>query len=847
MKRIADPAPKDRLPLAAYLAIAFLSAAILGYELFVMRVFAISGWSHFGSTVISFAMFGFGVVSTILCIWKAVFEKWRSVWMHSALLAMGPVMVVVNSLAQRVPFNPIFLASDPSQKFYLFLYFLLYFLPFLFGAMFLGLFFLEARDHFNKAYFANMTGSGLGGLVLFFAMYHLLPGRLFLVPILLWFVGSLLWVWSMKQPSLLVGVGAALAIALGAGWHFPQLAVSPYKGVSYARKLPDARLIYEQASPFGLLEVYGSSYFHFAPGLSDAATLYLDRLPENAYLGMYVDSDGPMGIMRKLPPEEAAYLEFLPLSLPYLVKPDPEVLVMQFGGGISTHVALRMGAAHITVAESNPLIIHAMRDNPAIAGFAGHILEDPRVGLIEADGRVYVRQIMESFDVIDLSLADSTGLSMPGGSSIQEKYTYTRETLGACMRALRPGGILAVTVWNKEDPPKSTFKILATMAMAAHDVGPDDVDRALFVTHTYLSTITVLYKKGGFSQVEISTLMAQCKKMSFEVLYYPDQPVLGDDLESVLAAFRKDYLMPQNNDGAVDDVDYSAGRLYQLALPSWVQGKSGIMEEGYLFDSRTLTNDRPYLAGYVKLPDIPKFFGRLEAIADDWGYLLLWATLLVSVIFALVLILLPVVFGWKAFFGGHRGKLGTVIYFLCLGVGYILVEVALISKYILALGNSTVSVAILITGMLVFSGIGSYVSGRFLRRGAWAAVLACLGIALLLIVYAMNLDVLLAGIGMWSYAGRVCVCLALLFPLAFLMGFPFTLGMGSLAALNKERFFVWAWGINGSFSVVGSVLVPVLSVLFGLSVCLFSAALLYLLAAPAFLQLQLPDRHGQEA
>ena len=80
--------------------------------------------------------------------------------------------------------------------------------------------------------------------------------------------------------------------------------------------------------------------------------------------------------------------------------------------------------------------------------------------------------------------------------------------------------------------------------------------------------------------------------------------------------------------------------------------------------------------------------------------------------------LLPVLFGWRAFFCDHRGKLGTVFYFLCLGIGYILVEVALISKYLLALGSSTVSVAILITGMLVFSGMGSYLSGRFLARGA---------------------------------------------------------------------------------------------------------------------------------
>ena len=74
------------------------------------------------------------------------------------------------------------------------------------------------------------------------------------------------------------------------------------------------------------------------------------------------------------------------------------------------------------------------------------------------------------YDIIDLSLADSAGLSSPGGFSIVEKYSYTREAMSAYMRALKPGGILSVTLWNKEEPPKSVLKLYATMAAAARDV-----------------------------------------------------------------------------------------------------------------------------------------------------------------------------------------------------------------------------------------------------------------------------------------------------------------------------------------------------------------------------------------
>ena len=140
-----------------------------------------------------------------------------------------------------------------------------------------------------------------------------------------------------------------------------------------------------------------------------------------------------------------------------------------------------------------------------------------------------------------------------------------------------------------------------------------------------------------------------------------------------------------------------------------------------MFDARPLTNDRPYFAAYVKPGDLPRVTDRLELLQDEWGYLLLWATLGIACIAALSLVLLPLVFGWRTIFSRNPGKFRTIIYFACLGAGYIMVEVGLISKFILALSNATVSASVLITGMLVFSGLGSLVSERYLRPRAHAS------------------------------------------------------------------------------------------------------------------------------
>src|SRR5216684_2269651 len=261
-----------RPPLAFYLSVGLVAGSIIALQIGIMRVFSVGSWAHFGSLVVSLAMFGFGLTSAIMCVAKG------------ALLAFGPLMVVCNLAAQQVPFNAIFLISDPMQKWRLLANFVLYFLPFLAGALYLGVVFLKARKSFNRVYFADLVGSGLCGISVLLAMYFYRPDDLIMAPLLLWLAGGVLWFSAIGDRR---GIAAIVGTAvLTAAVHYvappalgiPKLAVSDYKGVAYARKFPDAQRIYERASPFGYLEVYSSSYLHFAPGLSDNAAFNLPTM-----------------------------------------------------------------------------------------------------------------------------------------------------------------------------------------------------------------------------------------------------------------------------------------------------------------------------------------------------------------------------------------------------------------------------------------------------------------------------------------------------------------------------------------------------------------------------------------
>src|SRR3954467_623460 len=200
-----------------YLPVALVAGAVIALQITLMRIFAVGSWAHFGSLVVSLAMFGFGLTSAVMCVGKSWFERHWQGAVKGALLAFGPLMVVCNLAAQQVPFNAIFLISDPMQKWRLFANFVLYFLPFLAGALYLGVVFLKAQRTFNRVYFADLVGSGLCGLSVLLAMYAFTPDDLIMAPLLLWLAGGLLWFVALGDRRGLLSI--VIVAVLSAGVH----------------------------------------------------------------------------------------------------------------------------------------------------------------------------------------------------------------------------------------------------------------------------------------------------------------------------------------------------------------------------------------------------------------------------------------------------------------------------------------------------------------------------------------------------------------------------------------------------------------------------------------------------
>ncbi len=863
-----DPATR----LGLYFAVGLGAGSVIALQIDVMRVFAVGSWAHFGSLVVSLAMLGFGLASAVMTVAKDWFARnWR--WAATVSLTLfGPLAVGANLYVQHLGFNAIFLVSDPAQKWKLLAIFLAELTPFLVGAFFLGCVFLRSNRIFGRVYFADLAGAGLCGLVFLLAMYVFTPANLIAAPLALWFAACLAWTFGPGGRAALIPFLVSGLVAFAGHFVLPQafglktLATNDYKGVAYARKFPDAKKVYESASPFGFLEAYSSSYLHFAPGLSDNAGFNLPTMPANAYLGLYIDGDGPIGIMRDLTDKETAYFHFLPMVYPYVVKSAPKTFIVQFGGGISTEVALHSGAKEVTVAEGNRAVLEAFHAD-VIRKFTGDILSKVRV--IDYEGRHYLAHTNERFDVIDLSLADSVGLSNPGGFAITEKFSYTKEAMETYMRALAPGGVLSVTLWNKEEPPKSVLKLYATMAAAARGVDAAHLANSFFVASSYLSTATVLYKNGGFTPEDIEKLRAHTRAMSFDEIYSPGFFYDPSQTDSTLAGYVQQIFAgaagepspaepaegaeasaPTGEDagappsGKADDGVLPATVMGRLAWHALIAGQWPEIADRYVFNTRALTNDAPYFAAYVKTADLPRVLDQLELLQDEWGYLLIWATLGVACLTATVLLVIPLIWGWRTIFARSRGKALTVLYFACLGAGYIMVEVGLIAHFVMALGNATISASVLITSMLVFSGLGALTSERALPHMRTIMPVLFLAVGAMLILYGLFLGQALDAIGAIPYPARLVICFLLIAPPAFLMGFPMPIAMTTLGRLGKDHMFVWAWGVNGCFSVIGAAAAPVIATNFGLAAVIEAAGLAYLLAIPAFYGVIASD-HGQ--
>jgi hypothetical protein len=242
------------------------------------------------------------------------------------------------------------------------------------------------------------------------------------------------------------------------------------------------------------------------------------------------------------------------------------------------------------------------------------------------------------------------------------------------------------------------------------------------------------------------------------------------------------------------------------------------------------TDDQPYFFNFTRWDTPPEEAMKLMAeatIVSQGNRLFLWGQLGFSTLAAVLLIVVPLLFRRAEARGGHVGRF--LAYFTCIGVGFIFIEIAMIQKLTLLLGQPTYSIVITLFSILIFTGIGSFWSRRWLEGGRariWSVpfgVVALMGLVVLCGDWVVELAI---GEGL---AVRAAVAALAVAPVAILLGMPFAHGVRLLNRLNPH-FVPWAWAVNGSATVVGSVVSVIVSMNFGFHSVLLAAGAIYVLA-----------------
>jgi hypothetical protein len=215
--------------------------------------------------------------------------------------------------------------------------------------------------------------------------------------------------------------------------------------------------------------------------------------------------------------------------------------------------------------------------------------------------------------------------------------------------------------------------------------------------------------------------------------------------------------------------------------------------------------------------------GRKWGILIEGGYLLPWI-LLQATVASLILIMAPLLFMKK-----EKSSLKTLFhtgsYFAAIGVGFMLVEISLIHKLMPMLGEPIYAISAVLFSILLSTGAGSYLSGRFTVMERYSPN-AMLVLPVLILIYLVILGPLTSMMTGFTVALRYILTFALLFPLGVAMGVPFPTGM-ALLGKRQANLIPWAWCINGSFSVISSVLVMMVAMAWGFKTALIIAAVAY--------------------
>ena len=502
-------------------------------------------------------------------------------------------------------------------------------------------------------------------------------------------------------------------------------------------------------------------------------------------------------------------------AFPYELRPAAAALLVGTRGGFRMREALALGAASVTALEPDATLyrlLRAQRDNPVAAALA-----DRRVRLLPQSPAMLTVAEAGRFDLVDIA-ADFLN------QADANKFAFTVEAVQGYYRVLKDDGIVSIPVSIREFTVYAV-KMIETARAALAGLGVAAPQEHIAV---YRSTwnARILVSKRPFTAAEIARLKVFAGRRSFDTSFYPgldpakaeiwnDLPLVSFESETILSA----------GDKAADALMDESLKLFSPEHDAFVRG--------HFFNLAPATHDRPFFYSVLHLSELGGILKRIAIIPrEELGLLINVAVLVQAVIIAALILGLPLI-RWRGSRPRTEAILKAILYFAGLGLGFLFLEIFLIEKASFFLNDRTYGFTVVLAGMLIFSGLGSYFAGRYLEHPRRGLMLAAAIIFAWIIVALLLLDELLLLLLAAPTALKWLALLVMIAPLSFALGFPFPLGL-YLFRGDRSHFLPWAWSLNGSFSVIATPLANLLALTTGYKILLMLSMLLYAVVLVAY-------------
>jgi len=754
-----------------YLCVALTTLATLLLELSLTRIFSVVFYYHLAFLAISIALFGLGI--------GGVFSYIVAEWKAPLYVRLGRLSVA-NTFCVLLALFVILIQGNNLTGLNLGLIYFTTALPFFVSGTIVSLAISETIERVNRVYFFDLMGAAAGCLVL--------------LPLLEWLGG----------PATVVSSGIFFAVA-AAIWFSMAGSVKGRVGSVVVALTLVAFLTYNFRHPViepthAKNQTLANEFFIKWNSFSRIAVVHN---PSDNRNNIVIDADAATSIfdfdLDHLTDDQRKQVALAGESLPYTLRPGAKTLIIGPGGGWDVARALASGSHDVTAVEINNIIARTVMQE-RFPKLSHNLYLRPDVHVYVEDGRAFVRRSTDRFQVLQATLVDTWASTAAGAFALSENNLYTADAFRDYLSHLTDDGVVVFTRWGFE-PPRESLRLISLAIEALRQLDEPDAKSHVIVgrqggVEGWGAKDTVLISRKPLSAGDVETARALFTAAGLQPVYLP-RAEIRNEFNDLL--------------NSPDPAEY---------------------QRNYTFDISPVTDNRPFFFYTVQPRDLWSFLKNASKESADYkinkAVPLLFALMLVSIAATgVILIAPPLVLGTRL--PRHSGVRGFLLYFLFIGAGYILIEVALIQKFVLFLGHPVHALWVVIFSMLVSSGIGSNFSRKILGKneGRLMKALGCVAIGAA--VLALAVSTLLGALVWLPFGLKAAMTIALIAPLGFVMGMPFPTALQRLEEWHAPSVR-WAWSLNAASSVLGSVGALVCAIYLGLVQTMIVGGLFYLAA-----------------